>query len=151
MVDLKLALYTKTWTWMNWLAIVVFSIVIYIGFVWLGDMLTFFNSYKTARMTFNSAHFYLLVVLSSTLIYVFDMTLLILMKEVYTPLSMFFSSIMRRKLEDKDLIFEKIVESFQKKDLVAIKNRKKKNKYEPGGNLMTTERGDLDDPQTTDR
>lgn len=137
MVDLKLALYTKTWTWMNWMAIVLFSMVIYVGFVWLGDMLTFFNSYKTARITFNCVHFYLLVAWCAVIIYVFDMSLLILKKEVYTPLSMFFSSIMRRRRENEDLIFEKIVESYKKKDLVAIDNRKKSNKYESGGNLMT--------------
>jgi hypothetical protein len=142
MVDLKLALYTKTWTWMNWMAIVLFSVVIYVGFVWLGDILTFFNSYKTARITFNSLPFYLLVTWCSIIIYVFDMTLLILTKEVYTPLSMFFASIMRRRRDKEELIFEKIVESFRNKDMVAIKNRKKGNTYEPGGNLMT-ERSDF--------
>lgn len=127
---------------MNWVAILLFSIVIYLGFVWLGDILTFFNSYKSARITFHSVHFYLLVAWCSIIIYVFDMSLLILMKEVYTPLSMFFASIMRRKRNKEELIFEKIVESFRKKDKAEEKQRQKGNVYEPGGNLMT-ERSEL--------
>lgn len=88
------------------MAILIFSIIIYVGFVWLGDVLTFFNSYKTAHVTFFSAQFYLLCIWCSVLIYGFDMILLIMNKEVYTPLSMYFSSIMRRKKDTNDLIFE---------------------------------------------
>lgn len=115
MVDLKLALYTKTWTWMNWLGIVVFSVVIYIGFIWLGDFLFFFNSFKTARSVFSSWQFLLTVFWSSVMIYAFDMILLILDKELYTPLSTFFSSIVRRRKEHEEQIFERVVEVFKEK------------------------------------
>lgn len=116
MVDLKLAMYTKTWTWMNWMGIVIFSLVIYLGFIWMGDMMTFFHSYKTAKITFESVHFFVLCLWCGMIIYVADMTLLILSKEVYTPLSMFFSSIIRRKRDHDDLVFKRIVENFKKKN-----------------------------------
>lgn len=90
-----------------------FSVVIYIGFIWLGDILYFFNSFKTAKTIFSSWHFILMVFWSSVMIYAFDMILLILDKELYTPLSTFFSSILRRRKEHEELIFERIVEAFK--------------------------------------
>ena len=55
-VDLKLALHTKTWTWINWMSILVFSVGIYLLFVWVGDLLpSLFKSFNN-RLTclFNS-------------------------------------------------------------------------------------------------
>lgn len=123
MVDMKLALYTKTWTWMNWMAIILFSVVIYLLFVWLGDMLTFFNSYKAAGVTFQSCHFYLLVLFFTVLVYVFDMALLIVRKELFTPLNTFFSSIMRRGKQTKDPeIFDKIVNDYKRREKLRQAN-----------------------------
>ena len=124
MVDMKLALYTKTWTWMNWMAIIVFSIVIYIMFVLLGDIMTFFNSYKTASITFGSCQFYLLVLFFTVIVYIFDMTLLVVTKEVFTPLSIFFSSIMRRRSHKRDPeIFDKIVFDYKRREKLRKANQ----------------------------
>ena len=113
MVDIKLAFHTKTWTWMNWLAILLFSLFIYIGFVLLGDNLAFFNSYQTASIVFSSFTFYLIVLLISVTVMLYDMHVLILRKEIFTPMSMFFSSIVRRKKEAEGETFRSIVSKFK--------------------------------------
>lgn len=113
MVDLKLSLYTKTWTWMNWMAIALMSIGIYVLFVWFGDMLTFFNSYKTAKMTITSVQSYLCVAFFSIIVYMFDMALLIARKEMCTSLGTFFKSIVRRKKEEDSIIFKKVVKLYK--------------------------------------
>ena len=63
----------------------------------------------------------------SVLVYIFDMTLLILDKEVYTPLNIFFASIVRRNLLQKDAdIFDKIVKNYkQHAKMNEIKNKAK--------------------------
>ena len=116
MVDIKLAFHTKTWTWMNWIAILLFSLLIYIGFVLLGDNLAFFNSYQTASIVLTSYTFYLIVLLISVTVMLFDMHVLILRKEIFTPMSMFFSSIIRRNKEGENETFRSIVKKFNSKN-----------------------------------
>lgn len=117
MVDLKLALYTKTWTWLNWLALFLFSIVIYVIFMFVGDFLKFFKSYKTVLTIIQSTHFYLMVILFSGIVIFFDLTLLSLKKELSTPLSYFYYSILRRGVEDKGTAFNTLVSKYKGKKL----------------------------------
>ena len=102
------------------MAIILFSCVIYLAFVYFGDMLTFFNSYKTAVMVLYTPQFYLCIAFFVVVTFVIDMTTLVLKKEAFTPLRLFFSSIIRRHKEKEPHIFKKIVLNFKKSNTKPI-------------------------------
>jgi len=101
---------------MNWFALLVLSVLIYLGFVWLGDGLSFFKSFKTANAVFLSPQFYLLVLLTSIVSWIFDMHSLILKKEIFTPMSIFFNSIIRRHREKDTGLFKRVIQKYKKRD-----------------------------------
>ena len=110
-VDLKLALHTKTWTWLNWVAILVFSVGIYLLFAYVGDKFTFFKSYNTVSSIYTSSLFYLIIGFFSILIVYLDYLSLIWEKEVSTPMRILYNSIARRKQDNDPKIFETLVRS----------------------------------------
>lgn len=109
-VDLKLALHTKTWTWINWLSIVIFSIGIYLLFVWLGDMLpSMFKSFNTIHSIVTSPLAFLLLGFFSIFIVYVDYMQLIWEKEVSTPMRILFNSAKRRNQDADSRIFENLI------------------------------------------
>jgi hypothetical protein len=48
---------------LNWVAVLILSIAVYIGFTFLGDVLLFFNSNGTVKTMYSSWHYYLLLLL----------------------------------------------------------------------------------------
>jgi phospholipid-translocating P-type ATPase (flippase) len=108
-VDLKLGMYTRTWTILNWVSIVLLSIAIYIGFTFLGDVLSFFNSNHTVMTMYSSWHFYLLQLLFIIAAYLYDQLVLIWEKELHTPLSILYRSIRLRHNDEADVYFSKVV------------------------------------------
>ena len=116
-VDIKLALHTKTWTWLNWVGILVFSVGIYVGFVFLGDKLPAFKSYNTVDSIKNSPLFYMLLAFFTILVVYIDYISLIAEKEFSTPMRIFFNSIIRREQDHDPKMFENLVNSQVKGDL----------------------------------
>ncbi len=110
-VDLKLALHTKTWTWLNWVSILVFSVGIYILFAYFGDKLTFFKSYNTVPAIYTSPLFYLLLGFFGIFIVYVDYLGLIWEKEVSTPMRILYNSIVRRQKDHDPKVFESLVKS----------------------------------------
>ena len=116
-VDLKLALHTKTWTWINWVAILIFSVGIYVLFVFVGDSLpNMFKSYSTLKSLVSSPIFYFLVAFFAVLVIYLDYISLIYEKEFSTPMRILFNSVMRRQQDNDPKIFESLVNN-QKKEL----------------------------------
>lgn len=97
-VDLKLALHTKTWTLANWFALIVGSIFIYFLFVALGDsiLLFGFHSYKTAYATFTSFMFWLILFISLMLTHFFDSFRNVITREFFRPLWNDFSRLINK-------------------------------------------------------
>ena len=108
-VDLKLGLYTRTWTFLNWLSLVLFSLLLYLGFTFVGDVLSFFNSNYTVMTMYKSWHFYLLQLLLVITAYLYDQCCLIWEKETDTPLSILYNSIRKRFKEKSEEYFEKVI------------------------------------------
>lgn len=58
--------------------------------------------------------YYFTVAFFCVVIYVYDMTIMVVTKEVFTPLSTFFNSIVRREKETDESVFRKITGRFHK-------------------------------------
>ena len=107
-----MALYTKTWTVLHWISFVVFSILIYIIFLLVGNNLTSFKSYRTPGKVLKVWGYYLTVLFFCIVIYVYDMSIMIITKEFITPLSTLFNSIVRREKETDESLFRNITNKF---------------------------------------
>lgn len=109
-VDLKLALHTKTWTWINWISILVFSVGIYILFVWVGDMFpSLFKSFNTVYMIVTSPLAFLLLGFFAIFIVYVDYLQLIWEKEISTPMRIYFNSAKRRNQDHDPKTFENLI------------------------------------------
>ena len=108
-VDLKLGMYTKTWTFLNWISIIALSILIYLAFTFTGEYLTFFNSNHTIMTLYTSWHFYVLQLFFIITAYLYDQVVLIWEKETKTPLSILYRSIRMRYKDTAHQYFEKVV------------------------------------------
>ena len=113
-VDLKLGMYTKTWTWMNWTSIILLSVVIYVGFTFVGEFLSFFNSNHTVFLLYTTPHFWLLQGLFLCTSYLYDQCVLIYEKEYKTPLSILYRSIRKRYSDSSEEYFSKVIEKREK-------------------------------------
>jgi phospholipid-translocating ATPase len=76
LVNLKLAMHTRYWIFLSWFAILITSLVAYIAYIWLGDMLSISVVQYTATRVFASPLFYLILPLSIILPFGFDYLLL---------------------------------------------------------------------------
>lgn len=108
-VDLKLGMYTKTWTFLNWFSIIALSILIYLAFTFTGEHLNFFNSNHTVMTLYTSWHFYVLQLFFLVISYLYDQVVLIWEKEIKTPLSLLYRSIRLRYKDAAEEYFEKVV------------------------------------------
>ena len=109
LVDLKIGMYTKTWTFLNWVSILLLSIVIYVAFMFGGDVLTFFNSNRTVVELYITPHFYMLNLLFFIAAFLYDQLVLIWEKETETPLSILYRSIKVRYRDVAEEYYEKVI------------------------------------------
>jgi len=72
-VTLRIILYTRFWTWINHVAILIFTILLFLIWFWIADNIKFFQVYKTAYMLATTWHGYLTVLVCLWLIYCIEM------------------------------------------------------------------------------
>jgi magnesium-transporting ATPase (P-type) len=108
-VDLKLGMHTKTWTWMNWFSLLVLSLTIYFAYTFVGDVLTFFNSNRTVAIMYTSPHYWLLQGLFVVGAFLYDQCALIYEKEFSTPLSILYRSIRERYTSAAEVYFSRVI------------------------------------------
>ncbi len=70
---LRIILYTRFWTWISYAAILVFTVFLYLIWIWIADSIKFFQVYKTAYMLATTGHSYLTVLVCLWLIYCIEM------------------------------------------------------------------------------
>lgn len=93
-------MFTKAFTWLLIVAVVFFSIGLYIAYFWIADNVTVFLVYKTALALLRSPLFYLIVLLLIGLSILFDLLYIIVIREWQTPIYMLFRSLFAQ--EDLD-------------------------------------------------
>lgn len=112
MVDLKLALYTKTWTILHWISFIAFSLLLYLLFLIIGNNLKSFKSYRTPFKVLGVWGFYLTFGFFLGVTILYDMSIMSIKKEFFTPLSTYFNSIVRRDKETDESLFRQITGKF---------------------------------------
>lgn len=111
-VDIKLGVYTQTWTWINFIALFVFSVVLLLGFTWISDLFTNLMTYNTAVTVFSSGIFYLNLLYACGASFIYFKLILITQKEISPKLSLLFGSILRLRKEQDTKLFEDTVKAF---------------------------------------
>ena len=126
-VDIKILFFTKFFTVCSFLSVFIFSIVLYIIYFFVADFINVFYIYKTAKAICFSPIFYLTLILMIGAAIMFDLFILVIEREVRTPIYLLFKSLMERKLEEekKEEIFKDIV--YKIKDKIFEKGEIKEN------------------------
>jgi hypothetical protein len=71
-VTVKFITITRLWNWLVVISVTVFSVLVYIGFIFLYDFVPMTWSYKTLAMVQNASVFYLCVMLCCFLVLLLD-------------------------------------------------------------------------------
>lgn len=100
-VDVKILFFTKFFTWCFVASVLLFSIFIYIAYFFIADMIPVFYIYKTAHALLTSPIFYLNLILIIGVACMFDILVLLLERELRTPLYLLFKSLMQKDYNEK--------------------------------------------------
>lgn len=111
-VDIKLGVYTQSWTWINFVSIFVISLGILMAFTWISDLFTNMMTYNTAVTVFSSGIFYLNLIYACGASFIYFKIVLIIGKEINPRLAILFGSIMQLGKEQDTKIFEDTVKAF---------------------------------------
>lgn len=106
MVDLKLALYTHSWTYLMGISLGLGSIVIYFIYVWIADQIIEFNIYKTASLAFSNPRNYLACLICLVSVVIFDVISIILKLEMTDSLVSYFKYLKNTEQGDVKEFYE---------------------------------------------
>ena len=109
-VDLKLLMFTKHFNVFIFISVIIFSIILYIAYFFIADLISVFLIYKTAMVIVSSASFYLSLLLILGILFMIDLFILSLDREINTPLYILFKSLIMKKkpFNDEKRDFEEI-------------------------------------------
>jgi magnesium-transporting ATPase (P-type) len=116
-VDLKLLMFTKHFNVFIFVSVIIFSIILYIAYFFIADLISVFLIYKTAMAIISSGYFYLTLLLVLGLLFMIDLFILSLDREVNTPMYMLFKSLIMKKkpFNDEKNDFEEITRQANEK------------------------------------
>ena len=100
MVDVKLALYTKFWTSLMWIMLILLSVGLYIAYMWLAGEVAYFIVYQTTAKLFSTYDFYLIVALSVGVVFLADTSYIYIKKEYFTETVDYLKAIVKKGQED---------------------------------------------------
>ena len=96
-VDLKLLMFTKHFNVFIFISVILFSIILYIAYFFIADLISVFLIYKTAMAIVSSTYFYLTLLLVIGILFIIDLFILTLDREINTPLYILFKSLIKKK------------------------------------------------------
>lgn len=82
-VDIKIALYTKFWTWINIITLALFSIGIYVAYFFISNYFPGTYSEFTPIYLIRSPQFYLVIAFLNAAIFIFDLIVNAVLHEFY--------------------------------------------------------------------
>ena len=129
MVSLRLCFYTRDYNIFTVLTYFTLQIVMYIIFLAVSDQNSNFATFRTASETASSFKFYIILLLCLGIIVITDVINLILRKEIWTPLSLFFTSIINKGRDNEYKVFENLINHLKRKNKIR-KLLQKKNETE---------------------
>ncbi|CAD8136462.1 unnamed protein product [Paramecium pentaurelia] len=83
-VDIKIALYTKFWTCVNVITLVLFSVGIYIAYFFISNFFRGTYSEFTPFYLIQSPNFYLIIALLNSIVFIFDLVINAIIHEFYS-------------------------------------------------------------------
>jgi magnesium-transporting ATPase (P-type) len=98
-VDVKLALFTRYWTFLNCTTLLFLSIGVFFGYMFLVDSFDYFLVFNTAFQLFTTFHYGLLVVGLAFLIFSFDLFCVLIKKECFPTVTSLYVQIVKSKRE----------------------------------------------------
>ena len=116
-VDVKLAVFTRYWTFLNCSTLLFLSIGVFFGYMFLVDRFNYFLVFNTAYQLFTTFHYGLLVLALSFIIFAFDMLVVILKKECYPSVSSLYLQILKSKREKASSSFRSVNAKYKAPDL----------------------------------
>jgi magnesium-transporting ATPase (P-type) len=116
-VDLKLLMFTKHFNVFIFISVIIFSIILYIAYFFIADLISVFLIYKTAKVIISSVSFYLSLILILGILFMLDLFILSLDREINTPLYILFKSLIKKKkpFNDEKHDFEEITRQVNEK------------------------------------
>jgi hypothetical protein len=78
MADFKLALYTKYWTWINYVAWGILSLAIYYAWVFISNEVSSLQVYKTSVVMGGTAIFWLGIFLATAIFFMLDLLYIVI-------------------------------------------------------------------------
>lgn len=114
-VDVKILFFTRFFTWCSIMSVLLFSIGFYILYFFIADNVTIFYVYKTAHALLTSPIFFLSLILIIGIAIMFDVLILIVERELRTPLYLLFKSLMSNEDLEKSEYFDMIVNQVKTK------------------------------------
>ena len=116
-VDIKLLMFTKHFNIFIFISVILFSIILYIAYFFIADLISVFLIYKTAMAIVSSATFYLSLLLIIGTLFLIDLFILTIDREINTPMYMLFKSLIMKKkpFNDEKNDFEEITRQANEK------------------------------------
>lgn len=127
MVDIKLAIYTRYWTAIMWFCLLVTSLGVYLGYIWITNYMDIFLIWCTVEMLFSTPHFYLIVLLNTGCIFFIEAMYIYLKREYYTETTDFITSLVKSKQENNETKFDRVEENlieYRKKRLAYLQKKR---------------------------
>ena len=115
MVDLKLALYTHSWTYLMGISLAIGSIMIYFLYVWIADQISQFNIYKTASLAFSTPLNYLACLICLMILLIFDVSSIIIKQELTDNLIYYFKYLVNTEQQDNKEYYEQAIQKLVKR------------------------------------
>ena len=119
---MKLATYTRYWTILTFLALIITSLGSYFAYIWVSDTVKSFVVYKTAVILFSSQQFYMSIFLNLGVIFFADLAYIYIKTEYQTSIIDIFNKIVQWKKENVKEIFEAYVENNTESNIELVLN-----------------------------
>jgi len=124
-VTLKLMVFERFFTWINFVAIFLLSVGLYLGYVWLGNYMEASNTFSSIQTIFSSPHFYLTVIVCTALAYAIDIFKTSYSFEIHEDPADYLRKRVSKEKPVDEQEFERLYEEVQKESVrLAIEREK---------------------------
>ena len=103
-----------------WIALMLTSIGVYIGYVWIENTFDEYPIARTANILFVTPQFYLIILMNTTVVLLFNAMYIYIKKEYYTEAADFIVSLVKSKKETDEILFERVED-----EILQARNKKK--------------------------
>jgi len=110
-VDMKIAIYTKYWTILTPISLILLSLVLYFAYMFGIDLVTDEMIAQTTHMLFTSCHFYLIVLMNFGVIFLLDLGYRYIKSTYYGDLADYYQKLIKTGKHQNEALFNRLVKS----------------------------------------